>query len=249
MDSELTLYLFYDKDFPLLLPPPYDEGEPEGGNVCLQVCDDMAELNDELALAGQMLEQVQGQGISLSVYRRENKARADDSAVRLSHIQLQQMHSCKCGFDYSYYTSQQISSRFRQVSSFFLITFPCGGVDAGVPSNVPWIFADEYRGNRFVVTPFTAALADWLALLEEQAVTFPKLRIDYFSEGCLVVWYMSAEDEISSLAALGCNVELRIHPAMFLPKDDPIAPLFRYLMRSSVWRELLQPPSEACDEI
>lgn len=244
MDSELTLYLFYDKDFPLLLPPPYDEVEPEESCACLQKCGDMAELNDELALAGRMLKQVQGQGISLSVYRRENKAQADDSAVRLSHGLLQQMNTCKCGFDYSYYISHQRSSRFTQVASFFLITFPSGGVDAGVPSNGPWIFSDEYRGKRFIVTPFTAALADWLALLAEQAVTFPELRIDYFSEGCMVIWYMSAEDEISSLTSLSCNVQLRIHPAMLLPKDDSIAPLFRYLMHSSVWREILQPPSE-----
>ena len=69
MDSELILYLFYDKDFPLILPPPYNEVEPEGNCACLQACDDMAELNDELALTGRMLKQVQGQGLSLSLVR------------------------------------------------------------------------------------------------------------------------------------------------------------------------------------
>jgi hypothetical protein len=53
---------------------------------------------------------------------------------------------------------------------------------------------------------------------------------------------MAAEDEISSLVSLGCEVELRIHLAMLLPKDDALAPLFRYLMRSAVWREILTLP-------
>lgn len=249
MDSELILYLFYDIDFPLLLPPPYDEVEPEENCACLQVCDDMAKLNDALALTGQMLKQVQGQGLSLSVYRREDKARADGSAVRLSHDLLQQMNACKCGLDYSYYVSHERNTRYSQVMSFFLITFPGGEVDAGLPSNVPWLFGDEYRGQRFVLTPDISALADWLSYLAKRLVTCSQLRIDYFSEGCMVIWYMSAEDEIRSLDAIGCNVELRIHPAMLLPKDDSIAPLFRYLMRSSVWRECLQTPCEDIDEI
>ena len=249
MDSDLTLYLFYDKEFSLILPPPYDEVEPEENCVCLQECDDMEKLNDELALAGRMLNQVQGQGLSLSVYRRENKPRADDSAVRLNHGLLQQMNACKCGLDYSYYVSHERNARYSQVMSFFLITFPRGEVNAGIPPDVPWLFGDEYRGQRFVLTPDLSALADWLSYLAKRAVTCPELRIDYFSEGGLVIWYMSAEDEIRSLDALGCNVELRIHPAMLLPKDDPIAPLFRYLMRSSVWRECLQPPCEDYDEI
>lgn len=249
MDSELILYLFYDIDFPLLLPPPYDEVEPEENSACLQVCDDMAKLNDDLALTGQMLKQVQGQGLSLSVYRREDKARADGSAVRLSHDLLQQMNACKCGLDYSYYVSHERNTRYSQVMSFFLITFPGGEVDAGLPPNVPWLFVDEYRGQRFVLTPDISALADWLSYLAKRLVTCTQLRIDYFSEGCMVIWYMSAEDEIRSLDAIGCNVELRIHPAMLLPKDDSIAPLFRYLMRSSVWRECLQPPCEDIDEI
>lgn len=249
MDSELILYLFYDIDFPLLLPPPYDEVEPEENCICLQVCDDMAKLNDTLALTGQMLKQVQGQGLSLSVYRREDKARADGSAVRLSHDLLQQMNACKCGLDYSYYVSHERNTRYSQVMSFFLITFPGGEVDAGLPPNVPWLFGDEYRGQRFVLTPDISALADWLSYLAKRLVTCTQLRIDYFSEGCMVIWYMSAEDEIRSLDAIGCNVELRIHPAMLLPKDDSIAPLFRYLMRSSVWRECLQPPCEDIDEI
>lgn len=209
----------------------------------------MAKLNDALALTGQMLKQVQGQGLSLSVYRREDKARADGSAVRLSHDLLQQMNACKCGLDYSYYVSHERNTRYSQVMSFFLITFPGGEVDAGLPPNVPWLFGDEYRGQRFVLTPDISALADWLSYLAKRLVTCSQLRIDYFSEGCMVIWYMSAEDEIRSLDAIGCNVELRIHPAMLLPKDDSIAPLFRYLMRSSVWRECLQPPCEDIDEI
>ena len=209
----------------------------------------MAKLNDALALTGQMLKQVQGQGLSLSVYRREDKARADGSAVRLSHDLLQQMNACKCGLDYSYYVSHERNTRYSQVMSFFLITFPGGEVDAGLPPNVPWLFGDEYRGQRFVLTPDISALADWLSYLAKRLVTCTQLRIDYFSEGCMVIWYMSAEDEIRSLDAIGCNVELRIHPAMLLPKDDSIAPLFRYLMRSSVWRECLQPPCEGNDEI
>ena len=209
----------------------------------------MAKLNDALALTGQMLKQVQGQGLSLSVYRREDKARADGSAVRLSHDLLQQMNACKCGLDYSYYVSHERNTRYSQVMSFFLITFPGGEVDAGLPPNVPWLFGDEYRGQRFVLTPDISALADWLSYLAKRLVTCSQLRIDYFSEGCMVIWYMSAEDEIRSLDAIGCNVELRIHPAMLLPKDDSIAPLFRYLMRSSVWRECLQPPCEGNDEI
>ena len=249
MDSELILYLFYDKDFPLILPPPYNEVEPEGNYACLQACDDMAELNDELALTGRMLKQVQGQGLSLSVYRRENKARADDSAVRLSHELLQQMNTCKFGLDYSYYAYHERNTRYSQVMSFFLITFPGGEVDAGLPPNIPWLFGDKYRGQRFVMTPDITALADWLSYLAKQAITCPELRIDYFSEGSMVIWYMSAEDEIRSLDALSCNVELRIHPAMLLPEDDAIAPLFQYLMRSSVWRECLQPPCEGNDEI
>ena len=249
MDSELILYLFYDKDFPLILPPPYNEVEPEGNCACLQACDDMAELNDELALTGRMLKQVQGQGLSLSVYRRENKARADDSAVRLSHDLLQQMNTCKFGLDYSYYACHERNTRYSQVMSFFLITFPGGEVDAGLPPNIPWLFGDKYRGQRFVMTPDITALADWLSYLAKQAITCPELRIDYFSEGSMVIWYMSAEDEIRSLDALSCNVELRIHPAMLLPEDDAIAPLFRYLMRNSVWRECLQPPCEGNDEI
>ena len=249
MDSELILYLFYDKDFPLILPPPYNEVEPEGNCACLQACDDMAELNDELALTGRMLKQVQGQGLSLSVYRRENKARADDSAVRLSQDLLQQMNTCKFGLDYSYYAYHERNTRYSQVMSFFLITFPGGEVDAGLPPNIPWLFGDKYRGQRFVMTPDITALADWLSYLAKQAITCPELRIDYFSEGSMVIWYMSAEDEIRSLDALSCNVELRIHPAMLLPEDDAIAPLFRYLMRSSVWRECLQPPCEGNDEI
>ncbi|MBQ8900569.1 MAG: hypothetical protein IJY72_06420 [Akkermansia sp.] len=242
MDSEIRLYLFFDNDYPLVLPSPYDEIEPEKHCACLTVCEDMEEVNSELVVAGKVLEQVQGKGLSLSVYRWANHARADGSSVRLSRKLVQQMQARGCGLDYSYYVTHSRDSRFRDVTSFFMLTFPAGGAPVEVPGDMPWLFAGEYRGERFVLTPFTSVLADYLAYLARQGNTLPALRIDYFSEGSLVIWYMTAEDEISSLAALGCEVELRVHPAMLLPKDDELAPLFRYLMRSAVWRECLTLP-------
>jgi len=241
VDSDIELYLFYDDDFPLALPPPYDEVEVEACSACLGYCEDMEALNCELARAGRVLEQVQGQGLVLSVYRRERLAVADDTAVRLSRELLRQMQARGCGLDYSFYVSYPRDSRFREVTSFFMLTFPAGG-SAGVPEDMPWLFAGEYRGERFVLTPFTSVLADYLACLAKQGDSLPALRIDYFSEGSLVIWYMTAEDEIRSLGSLGCNVELRVHPAMLLPKGDALAPLFRYLMRSAVWRERLTLP-------
>ena len=242
VDSDIELYLFYDDDFPLALPPPYDEVEVEACSACLGYCEDMEALNCELARAGRVLEQVQGQGLVLSVYRRERLAVADDTAVRLSRELLRQMQARGCGLDYSFYVSYPRDSRFREVTSFFMLSFPAGGALAGVPENIPWLFAGEYRGERFVLTPFTSVLADYLACLAKQGDSLPALRIDYFSEGSLVIWYMTAEDEIRSLGSLGCNVELRVHPAMLLPKGDALAPLFRYLMRSAVWRERLTLP-------
>lgn len=242
MDSKIILYLFYDNDFPLELPPPYDEAEVEGCCACLEYCEDMAALNRELLTAGQVLKLVKGQGISLSVYRWNKRAGADAFAVRLNAQLLRQMQARGCGLDYSFYVSYPRNSRFREVTSFFMLTFPAGGAPVEVPGDMPWLFAGEYRGERFVLTPFTSVLADYLAYLARQGNTLPALRIDYFSEGSLVIWYMTAEDEISSLAALGCEVELRVHPAMLLPKDDALAPLFRYLMRSAVWRECLTLP-------
>lgn len=245
MDSDLRLYLFYDNDFALTLPPPYDEVEVEACSACLEYCEDMEALNRELARAGRVLEQVQGQGLVLSVYRRERLAVADDTAVRLSRELLRQMQARGCGLDYSFYVSYPRDSRFREVTSFFMLTFPAGGA-AGVPEDMPWLFVGEYRGVRFVLTPFTSVLADYLDYLAKQGDSLPALRIDYFSEGSLVIWYMTAEDEIRSLGFLGCNVELRVHPAMLLPKDDALAPLFRYLMRSAVWRaRLTLPPGYA----
>jgi len=242
VDSDIELYLFYDDDFPLALPPPYDEVEVEACSACLGYCEDMEALNCELARAGRVLEQVQGQGLVLSVYRRERLAVADDTAVRLSRELLRQMQARGCGLDYSFYVSYPRDSRFREVTSFFMLSFPAGGALAGVPENIPWLFAGEYRGERFVLTPFTSVLADYLAFLAKQGDSLPALRIDYFSEGSLVIWYMTAEDEIRSLGSLGCNVELRVHPAMLLPKGDALAPLFRYLMRSAIWRERLTLP-------
>lgn len=242
MDSEIRLYLFFDNDYPLVLPSPYDEIEPEEHCACLSVCEDMEEVNSELVAAGSVLEQVQGQGLSLSVYRWANHARADGTSVRLSRELLRQMQARGCGLDYSYYVTHSRDSRFRDVTSFFMLTFPAGGAPVGVPGNMPWLFGGEYRGERFVLTPFTAALADYLAYLAKQGNTLPELRVDYFSEGSHVIWYMAAEDEISSLVSLGCELELRIHLAMLLPKDDALAPLFRYLMRSTVRREILTLP-------
>lgn len=249
MDSKIILYLFYDNDFPLELPPPYDEAEVEGCCACLEYCEDMEALNRELARAGQVLERVQGQGLVMSVYRWERLAVADDKAVRLSPALLRQMQARGCGLDYSYYVTHSRDSRFRDVTSFFMLTFPAGGAPVGVPGDMPWLFVGEYRGERFVLTPFTSVLADYLAYLARQGNTLPELRIDYFSEGSHVIWYMAAEDEISSLAALGCEVELRVHPAMLLPKDDALAPLFRYLMRSAVWRECLTLPPDYAEVV
>lgn len=242
MEADIELYLFYDEDYPPVLPPPYGDVEVERCSACLAYCEDMAELNRELGQAGQVLERVQGQGLVLSVYRRERLAVADDTAVRLSSSLLRQMQARRCGLDYSFYVSYPRNSRFREVTSFFLLTFPAGGELAGMPENKPWLFAGEYRGERFVLTPFTSALADYLAYLAKQGGSLPALRIDYFSEGSLVIWYMTADDEISSLGSLGCEVELRVHPAMLLPKDDALTPLFRYLMRSPFRRECLTLP-------
>ncbi len=60
MDSKIRLYLFFDNDYPLVLPSPYDEIEPEKHCACLTVCEDMEEVNSELVVAGNVLEQVHG---------------------------------------------------------------------------------------------------------------------------------------------------------------------------------------------
>ncbi len=245
MSSELILYLFYDNDYPLALPAPYEVvAVGEERSVCLAECEDMAELNHELALACSRLPKVRGSDLILSVYRREDRARADDGAVYLGCEMLRQMAACAIGVDYCLYVSRWRSSRFRQAGSFFLLTFPQGIAVHDLPEDVPFLYAGEYSGQYFVLTLCTMALAAYLAHVASKGCHVPALRVDYFSEGSAVMWYLEADDEIRSLAALGCSLELRIHPAMLLHKEDAVFSLFRYLMRSPGWRKCLIPPAE-----
>ena len=246
-DSNLCLYLFFDGGEPPVLPSPYDEMEPEEHSVCLQECDGMPALNTELERAGRVLNLVKGKGLILSIYRRQERVVAGAPAVCLSKDLLQRMSACGVGLDYSLYTSRWRETRFRRVMSFFLLTFPQGGAGE-LPSDEPWLFAGEYRGKHFVLTPDIGALAAYLTYLADSGRQLPELRVDYFSAGSAVMWYLEAEDEIRALAALGCGVELRVHLAMLLSVTDPLFPLFRYLMRSTAWRSRLLPPPEQTEE-
>lgn len=242
-DSDLCLYLFFDGDEPPVLPPPYDGTEPEEHSVCLQVCDNMEALNTELQSVGRVLNLVKGKGLILSIYRRQERVETSTGAVHLSSGLLRQMAAGGVGLDYSLYTSHMREARFRRVMSFFLLTFPQGGAGE-LPADVPWLFEGRYKGLPFVLTPDIGALAAYLVYQAETGRSLSELRVDYFSVGSVVMWYLEAEDEIRALAALGCDVELRVHLAMLLPEKDSLFPLFRYLMRSSVWRSRLLPPED-----
>ena len=243
-DSELILYLFFEGETAPVLPPPYEAAEQDGQSVCLRVCDDMAALNNELLRAIRVLEQVSAESTVLSIYRCEKRAVAATPAVHLSAELLRRMAARGVGLDYSLYMTSPGEPQFPDVMSFFLLTFPQGGA-AEVPTEVPWLYGGEYRGQYFVLTPDMYALAEYLIDMEESGQQLPELRVDYFSAGSAVMWYLEAEAEIRALAALGCEVELRVHHAMILPPDDPLSPLFGHLMGSSEWRSrLLQPEDE-----
>ena len=240
--APIVLQLFFDSDKPLVLPEPYGCSVADEDSVQLADCADMAALNTELALAGARLAQMEGQLYALSIYRCERLAVADDESVRLSPVFLQQMSARGCGMDYCLYVKRWRDSRFRNVMTFQLLTFPQGAPEFELPQDVPWLFDGVHCGQRFVLTPDLDALEAFIQHLAENGVRAPELRIDCFSVGSAVIWVQPA-DMIAHFAALGGEVDLRIHPAMLLPKTDAVYPLFRYLMRSSLWRSRLTPPT------
>ena len=240
--ASIVLQLLFDSGKPLVLPGPYGCSEPGEGSVQLADCADMVALNTELALVGGRLAQMEGQLYALSIYRCVRLAEADDASVHLRPAFLQQMSARGCGMDYCLYVSRWRDSRFRNVMTFQLLTFPQGAPEFELPQDVPWLFVGEHRGQRFVLTPDLDALEAFIQHLAERGTRVPELRIDCFSSGSAVIWMFPVET-IAHLAALGCGVDLRIHPAMLLPKTDAVYPLFRYLMRSSLWRSRLTPPT------
>ena len=240
--ASINLSLLFDSAYPVVLPEPYGFPEPGEGSVLLADCADMAELNAELALAGGRLSQMEGRLQALSIYRCERLAEADAVSVCLSPELLQQMSARGCGMDYCLYVSRWRDTRFRNVMTFQLLTFPQGAPEFELPQDVPWLFDGVHSGQRFVLTPDLDALEAFIQHLAERGTRVPELRIDCFSSGSAVIWMFPVET-IVHLAALRGEVDLRIHPAMLLPKTDAVYPLFRYLMRSSLWRSRLTPPT------
>ena len=225
-----------------MLPPPYNQLEAGEGCVDLLKCQDMVELNRGMKSWASVMPQIQGDELTLSVRKYSERVSADVDAIHLSRESLRQLAACGTGLDYCYDASSFRESRFQLVMSFFLLTFPRGGTDFIVPEDVPWLFHDYYRNNRFVITPDLDALSDFIQHLASHKHHISELCIDYFSVGSHVIWYLDSAEMLSPLSKIGCSLRLRIHPAMLLAPQDFLYPLFRYLMRSSVWRSILTPP-------
>lgn len=139
--------------------------------------------------------------------------------------------------EYAYYSRFASETRFRDTESFFLVTFPQAATEslpdiAGAPTGI-------YGGCSFMLTTDMNQLDDFLNACGQTKIVVPTVRIDYFSVGSFMAWYVWP-DTMESVAALRAGLELHIHPAMLTDKDDAIYPLSRYVLRSRKWRQLLQ---------
>lgn len=140
--------------------------------------------------------------------------------------------------EYAYYSRFARETRFRDTESFFLVTFPQGATEslpdiAGAPTDI-------YGGSSFMLTIDMNLLDDFLHACGQAKTMAPTVRIDYFSVGSFMGWYVWP-DTLESVAALHAGLELHIHPAMLTDKDDAIYPLSRHILRSRIWRRHLCP--------
>lgn len=140
--------------------------------------------------------------------------------------------------EYAYYSRFARETRFRDTESFFLVTFPQGATKslpdiAGAPTGI-------YGGSHFMLTTDMNLMDDFLNTCAQSNIEAPAVRVDYFSVGAFICWYVWP-DTMESVSALRAGLELHIHPAMLTDRDDCIYPLSRYVLHSRKWRRFLRP--------
>lgn len=235
LNTTWELYLFTDA----LLDLP----KPEGESLVVGTYHDEQALNAAVRHAAQTPPPTRGTPQCLSVMRTNRRVLPDTSAVRAPRETLQHLAARNMGLEYAYYSESYRESRFRNIMSFFLITYPDGEPTPHTPPDFPWLFRDYYKGQFFAITPDQCTLEALPEALAEEHSRCKSMRIDYFSIGSFIRWEMPP-DTIAALAALGCSVSLHIHPAMLTADTDCISPLVSYILRSKVWREILAPIPE-----
>lgn len=189
----------------------------------------------------QVIHQLPGMGGDnrhLSIMKYAKKACPNRDVVILTPDEVRILAEQQTLLEYAYYSRFARETRFRNTESFFLVTFPQGEPEslldiAGAPTGI-------YGGGHFMLTTDMNLMDDFLYTCAQSNMEAPAVRVDYFSVGAFICWYVWP-DTMESVSALRAGLELHIHPAMLTDRDDCIYPLSRHVLHSRKWRRFLRP--------
>lgn len=179
-----------------------------------------------------------GDNRHLSIMKYAEKVLPNRDTITLTTDEVRILAEQQTILEYAYYSRFARETRFRDTESFFLVTFP--QAEAAPLPDIAGAYIGVYNGRPFMLTTDMNLLDVFLNACLQAKIEAPTVRIDYFSIGSFMGWYVWP-DTLESVSGLRAGLELHIHPAMLTDRNDAIYSLSRYVLRSRKWRLHLRP--------
>lgn len=241
--STLELTLFAENTAQLQFPREKAEWVAQHTHVDTQCVDlvrngSMAQVLHTLRHMIRLLPRLGGKERCLSIMKFSEQVRPNQDCIILNQEEINILATQETVLEYAYYSRFHRETRFRNTAGFFLLSFPADTPTPLPQPNADCCYVSRYKNQNFLLTTDMNELDAYLESCATMGMRFPALRIDYFSCGSFIRWYL-CPDTLGYLSSLNTGLELHIHPAMLVDKNSTIHAISRHILRSKLWRKRL----------